>query len=105
MRDILSIYRPTIAISVHENDYHVQGWNPQTIFFENCNEWCMTDLDFTPQFKYRTLICCQNIIIFIIYRPTRAISFHENDQHDKVWNPTTNFSKTTKKEKRYLIYF
>ena len=50
--DILTLYIPTINISVHENDQHVQGWNPTIIFFNNIyfsfqkpKKWIKIDLD------------------------------------------------------------
>ena len=35
--DIFSIDIPNTAISVHENDQHVQGWNPTTIYPQKLN--------------------------------------------------------------------
>ena len=49
----------------------------------------MEDLNLTPKFKYRTLICCQVRNIFSLYGPTGAISVHGNHQHSQGWNPTT----------------
>ena len=51
-------------------------------------------MNLAPEFKSRILISRQKIDIFSIYRPTRAISVHENDQHVQSWNPTTIFWKT-----------
>ena len=33
--EIFIVYRSTKARSVHENDQHVQDWNPTTFFLEN----------------------------------------------------------------------
>ena len=56
----------------------------------------MTDSRLTPQFKYITMLCCQNRDIFSICRPTVAISVHKKDQHVQGWKPTSNFSRITK---------
>ena len=85
---ILSIYSATRSRSVHENDQHVQGWKPTTIYFQNWKQWCMTVLNLTPHFKCSTILCCQNSDIIILDRPTRNRSVQKNDQHVQGWNPT-----------------
>ena len=36
-RELFSIYRATRYRLVHENDQHVQGWNPTIIYFQKLN--------------------------------------------------------------------
>ena len=66
---------------------------PQPFLFKNRTQWCITGSNLTPHFKYSTILSCQKRDIVIIYRPTRAISVHENDQHFQGWNSTTIFFK------------
>ena len=56
----------------------------------------MTNLNLTPNFKYKTHLC-QVREIFSIYRLT--IAFHDNHQPVQGWNPTTTMKiKTSKNE-------
>ena len=39
--------------------------------------------------KYSKILFCQVKEAFSIYKPTRARSVHENNQHVQGWNPNT----------------
>ena len=72
---------------------------PQPILSKNWTQWCMTGLNLTPHFKYSTILCCKNINIIILDRPTRNRSVHENYQHVQVCNPTIIFRIFYRKSK------
>ena len=53
---------------------------PQPWFFGNWTEWCMTDLNLTPHFKYTIILCCRHrdILVYIdqlyLYQFTKMIN-------------------------------
>ena len=74
IRHILSIYIPTRARSVRENDYPAQGWNPTSVFFRTLNKMVHYRLEPYTKVQNRMLLCCQNRDIFNVYRANRARS-------------------------------
>ena len=73
--DIFSIYNPSRKLDEFTKMINMfRVGTPQIFLLKNWSQWCMAGLNFTPHFKYSTIICCQNRYIFIIYRPTRDIS-------------------------------
>ena len=63
--EIFDIYRATKALSVHENDQHVQGWNPDDYYFskiehngtwQTCNLHHTSNITQCPIFKVETYL-------------------------------------------------
>ena len=72
--DIFSIYIPTRELDQFVKMvilFRVE--TPYPFFFKNRTQWCMTDFNLTPNFKYSMLICCWIGNIFSICIPTREL--------------------------------
>ena len=55
-----SIYIPTIALSVNENDYPTQGWNPTSIHLPKLNIMMHVIIEPCTTVQNSALICYQN---------------------------------------------
>ena len=89
IRYILSTYTPTREIDDSTKMNILVRIEAPNQLFRKLNTVAHEIFNTYTTVHNSTLLCCQNIEIFIIYSATRSRSVHENDQHVQGWNPTT----------------